>query len=335
MMPAQQNQSRRPPRPGADPPDPGTVVVTGASSGIGLCTALAFARRGADLVLVARDVDRLAEAAGQCRAAGSRVVAIAGDVTDSTRMRDVVEGATAAFGGVDVWVNNAGTSLWGPFEDIPPEVHHQLLAVDLVGAVNGAHAVIPQFLAQGGTGVIINVVSIGGRIPSPWAATYSAAKFGLAGFTDALRAELGSRSNIAVCGVYPAFVDTPTAARSGNYTGRSLRPVPPVVSPERVAAAIVSLARHPRRSRRVGSLHGLSALQAIAPEVTGRMAAWLGRWYFLRAGAPAASTPGALFGTRPAPVSGRGGWRPRVRGRRAGDPARRIDPRPAETHRAG
>jgi NADP-dependent 3-hydroxy acid dehydrogenase YdfG len=287
---------------------PRTVVVTGASSGIGLCTARAFARRGDNVVLVARGPERLQEAARQCESLGGRSLAVAGDVTDGARMQDVVDAAATALGRIDVWVNNAGTSLWGPFEDIPLDVHARLIEVDLVGAVNGAHAVVPHFLAHGGTGVIINVVSIGGRVASPWAATYSAAKFGLAGFTDALRSELGSHSRVQVCGIYPAFVDTPTPVNSGNYTGRTLRPVPPVVAPERVADAIVGLAVRPRRARRVGTLHAVSAAYAVAPETTGRLTARLGGRYFLAAGQAAEDTPGGLFTARSTPVSGRGGW---------------------------
>src|SRR5215212_5358638 len=90
-----------------------------------------------------------------------------------------------------------------------------------------------------GRGVIINVSSIFGRVPMPWAASYSASKAGLAGFTEALRFELASHSDIEVCGVYPAYVDTPTYLNSAKYTGRSLSPVSPVVPPERVAEGIV------------------------------------------------------------------------------------------------
>jgi len=294
-----------------------TVVVTGASSGIGLCTAEAFARQGARIVLVARDADRLEEAAARCRALGGDCLPVAADVTDGERMARVVREAAAAFGRIDVWVNNAGTSLWGAFEDIPLATHQRLIEVDLLGVVNGAHAVVPHFLENGGTGVLINVVSIGGRLPSAWAASYCAAKFGVAGLTDALRAELASHSGIEVCGVYPAFVDTPTATRSGNYTGRTLRPVPPVVSPERVAAAVVSLARRPRRTRLVGGQHVLTRAYALAPGLVGRAAARLGGWYFRGAGDPAEATDGALFEVRPGPVSGRGGWgRPQRTGAR-------------------
>jgi NAD(P)-dependent dehydrogenase (short-subunit alcohol dehydrogenase family) len=90
---------------------------------------------------------------------------------------------------------------------------------------------LPHFFERGGRGVIVNVSSIFGRVPMPWAASYSASKAGLAGFTEALRFELASRSGIQVCGVYPAYVDTPTYLNSANYTGRALRPVPPVVPP--------------------------------------------------------------------------------------------------------
>src|SRR5215210_7706318 len=198
-----------------------TAVITGASSGIGLANARAFARRGG----------LLEEAARECEALGGRALAVPTDVTDPAQTRELASSAASAFGGIDVWVNNAGTSLWGPFEEIPLESQARLIELNLLGAINGSHAALPHFFERDGRGMIINVSSIFGRVPMPWAASYSASKAGLAAFTEALRSELAQRSRIEVCGVYPAYVDTPTYLNSANYTGRALRPVPPVVPP--------------------------------------------------------------------------------------------------------
>jgi hypothetical protein len=110
-------------------------------------------------------------------------------------------------------------------------------------------------------------------------------------------------------------VDTPTPINSGNYTGRSLRPVPPVVPPERVAEAIVALAARPRRARRVGGLHAVAVPYAVAPDAVGRVGARLGRWFFFSAGRAADATAGGLFSTQRAPAESRGGWGEPQRGR--------------------
>jgi NADP-dependent 3-hydroxy acid dehydrogenase YdfG len=299
--------------------DPGTalrgavVVVTGGSSGIGLATALAFARRGARLVLAARGPERLAAAAQRCTALGAETLAVPTDVTDAARVEALADAAVERFGRIDVWVNDAGTSLWGPFEEIPAEAHAALVGTDLLGVLHGSAAAVRRMLAAGGTGVIVNVGSISGRWPTPWAATYTAAKHGVAGFSDALRAELAVRSRIAVCSVHPAYVDTPTYLESGNWTGRELRPVPPVVEPERVAERIVGLALRPRRSVRVGAAHGVTVLSALAPDTVGRLAARLGRRYLLRSGRPSAPFAGGLTGPVAGPAEVRGGWGARQR----------------------
>jgi NAD(P)-dependent dehydrogenase (short-subunit alcohol dehydrogenase family) len=110
------------------------------------------------------------------------VLTVPTDVTDADQVEALAQAAVDRFGRIDVWVNDAGPS----------------------------RAATRRMLAAGGSGVIVNVSSISGRLPTPWAASYTAAKHGVAGFTDALRAELPVRSSIAVCAVYPAFTDTPT-----------------------------------------------------------------------------------------------------------------------------
>ena len=212
-----------------------TIVIVGASSGMGLAAALAFARQGANLVLAARRAEALENAARQCEAAGAPAILIVpADVTDLARMRSLADAAAERFGAFDFWVNMAGLSMWGPFEAIPAEAQARLVQVNLIGVMNGCHVALPHML-QRDRGVIINISSIGGRVPIPFAAAYSASKYGVAGFTEALRDELAARSGIEVCGVYPGYVDTPTDIHSVNHTGRSFRPVPPVLAPEDVA----------------------------------------------------------------------------------------------------
>jgi short-subunit dehydrogenase len=228
-----------------------TVVITGASSGIGRATAHVFARQQANLVLVARREEALDDVAGECVSRGGRAAAVVADVTNARAMQHVAEVAVQHFGGIDVWVNNAGVGAVGEFNDVPIEAHDQVIQTNLMGYLHGAYAALPYFRRQQ-QGVLINVISLGAWVPAPYVVSYNASKFGLRGYSESLRAELIDAPGIHVCDVFPAFIDTPAFRHCGNYVGRTIQPPPPTYDPYDVANAIVSLAHSPRPAVTVG-----------------------------------------------------------------------------------
>jgi NAD(P)-dependent dehydrogenase (short-subunit alcohol dehydrogenase family) len=132
------------------------VVITGASSGIGRATALAFAKRHASLVLIARNEAALRDVAGQCEKLGGRALVVNADVADENALKDAARAAVASFGKIDVWFNDAAVTLFGKFEDVPSDAFRRVVETNLFGYVNGARAALPQFRAQG-YGVLINM----------------------------------------------------------------------------------------------------------------------------------------------------------------------------------
>lgn len=277
------------------------VVITGASSGIGQATAEAFARKGARLVLVARDAEAIEAVAQDCRDLGAEALALAADVTDAMAIAEVAQQAADFGGGIDVWVSNVGTGAVGAFQDVPIEAHEQVIRANLIGHMNDAHAALPIFLRQG-HGIFINMISLGGFAAAPFASAYSASKFGLRGFAQALRGELLHEPDIHVCDIYPSFVDTPGIAHGANYTGRELSAPPPLLDARRVADAIVDLAVRPRPTTMVGAPTALIRLvHAVSPEMTTRAMALFMESYFRRAPRTGVSS-GSLF--RPAPQPG-------------------------------
>lgn len=291
------------------------MVITGASSGIGRATARAFARCGARLVLAARNEDALHAVAGECAQRGAHALVQRTDVADPKSVEELARATTETFGGIDVWVNNAGVGLFGPFTQADVEMQRRVVETNLFGTLHAAAAVLPVFLEQG-SGTMITNISLGGFMPVPFAAAYTAGKFGLRGFMAALREEFRDYPHIRLCSLFPSVVDTPGFEHGANVSGARLKPVGPVYPPQHVAAAIVNLALRPRAEVSVGWPARAAKLgHGLAPVITQRLTGAVMRAYLRRA--PAAErTVGNLFLASAGTMAPRGRERPaRIRRR--------------------
>jgi short-subunit dehydrogenase len=215
------------------------VAITGASSGIGEATALAFARKGARLALGARRIDRLNAVAQKCRDRGAPDVSTRRlDVGRRADARAFVAAALRDHDRLDVLVNNAGLGWMGKAHEMPDDKVDELLATNLAGVIAITQAALPFMLERRG-GVIINVASVLGFRAAPYSAVYSATKHGVVGFSHALRGEL-SGTGVKVCVVYPSSTGT-------EFFATTEAPIGLVYSPAWVARLIVRTARFPRR----------------------------------------------------------------------------------------
>jgi NAD(P)-dependent dehydrogenase (short-subunit alcohol dehydrogenase family) len=158
------------------------IVITGASTGIGRASALAFARAGANVVVTSRREEVLSTLAESCKNLGGTAMAIAADVTDEPAIHDLARRVVERFGRIDVWINNAAVTLFARFEQTPPEAYRRVIETNLFGYIHGARAVLPYFREQG-SGMLINISSGVGKIGSPFISAYVASKFAIIGLS--------------------------------------------------------------------------------------------------------------------------------------------------------
>lgn len=225
-----------------------TVVITGASSGVGRAAAEVFALEGCSLVLAARGKKGIDEIVAICRALGAIAIGVYSDVSKAEDVNRIADEALKLTGRIDVWVNNAGVMASGKFEEIPMEIHEQVIKTNLFGYLHGAYEAITIFKRQN-EGILINNVSIGGYVPAPYSAVYSATKYGIRGMMECLQGEVSNRSNIHICNLYPQLQNSTGNLHSAKYSGFNI-PISPIASdPFTTAAKMVELAKNPKKHK--------------------------------------------------------------------------------------
>jgi short-subunit dehydrogenase len=201
-----------------------TVIITGASAGIGQELAVRLAAKGANLVLAARTASALDETAKRCEAAGGKAIAVATDVADRAACEHLIQEAVAAFGGIDCLVNNAGMTMWARFEDITDlDVFERLMRINYLGPVYLTHYALPYIKAR--RGLLVAISSLTGKTGVPTRTAYGATKHAMQGFFDALRTELWG-SGVDVLVVSPGLVDTNIRATAFGADGQRLTESP-------------------------------------------------------------------------------------------------------------
>ncbi|MDQ3490861.1 MAG: SDR family oxidoreductase [Acidobacteriota bacterium] len=244
------------------------MVITGATSGIGLVTSRMAAKRGAKLVLAARNEDALRTLTNEINASGGKAVYIAADVGKEGDIKKIAAEALSQFGNFDTWVNNAGVSIYGKLEEVPTEDSRQLFETNFWGLVYGSLIAARTLKISGGA--LINIGSTLSDRAIPLQGMYCASKHAVKGFTDSLRMELESENApVSVTLIKPAAIDTPYKEHAKNYLGVEPENPPPVYAPETVAETILHCAENPVRDVFVGAGgKALSLLGKFAPRTT-------------------------------------------------------------------
>jgi len=236
------------------------MVITGATSGIGLTTARAAAAKGAQLVLAARDAEALDKLADELRAVGVEALAVPTDVGSRAEVEALGKAAIGRFGRIDTWINNAGVSIFGRLADVPLADQEQLFQTNFWGVVHGS--LVAQELMKKKGGAIINLGSELSDVSVPLQGMYSASKHAVKGFTDALRMEAEKDGHpLSVTLIKPAGIDTMFIPHARNYMKNEPELPAPLYAPEVVADAILFAAEHPQRDIFVGGASKLFSTQ--------------------------------------------------------------------------
>lgn len=253
-----------------------TVLITGASQGIGKATALLFAQKGYDLVLTSRHADSLQAVAQEVQNLGNTApLTVTCDVRNPSEVNALVQKALEYYGYIDVLINNAGIFALGPTEQFSLEDWHKIIDTNLWGYIHTINALLPHFL-QRGSGTIINVSSIGGKVPTPYSVPYCTSKFAVTGLTESLQAELQPKG-IQVCGIHPnlirsSFIERAVFRGQDEQEAQTRRDQlenlvknPVVEKPEDVANAIWDAVKHKKSEVMVGSANVSQGLYRLFP----------------------------------------------------------------------
>jgi NAD(P)-dependent dehydrogenase (short-subunit alcohol dehydrogenase family) len=269
------------------------ILMTGASSGVGLAAVERLAQAGAELVLVARGAQALEEAAEQARHHGAVAHAISADVADREAAGAAVERAIELLGGLDAVVSNAGAVVFGHFLDVAPEDFDRTVEVTFMGAVNVIRAALPELRATCGT--IVAVSSMMAQVPLPAFSSYTASKHALRGFLNTLAVEeREQRTGVTITMVSPGPLDTPIYGRATSATGLRPATLPDAYHPDEIAKAVARALTQPRREHIVGGESKLVSWLYRGVRPAGELVLiFIDRWY--RLGSEPASTPGSLW----------------------------------------
>jgi short-subunit dehydrogenase len=272
------------------------VVVAGASSGFGKGVALELAEQRANLVLAARRTQLLEDLAQQCRERGANALVVTTDVSSVADVQRLTTAALEQFGRIDVWINMAGVGALGRFEDIPLADHHRVIDVNLNGVINGSHYALRQFHKQG-TGTLINIASVAGRVPFPYYPSYVASKHAVVGLGAAINQELrasGAR-NIHVSTISPYAADTPWFDHAANYSGHKPRQIL-LDPPEKVVRAIVNATLRPRPEINIGYKAKMAvASHRVSHRMTEALSRAVNHKVLIEDSPPAPATSGSLY----------------------------------------